>query len=109
MKKAAWIIDYDMYEDKTYQRPGCPDCNAPMGEKEDGKYYCFSCGQELSVEDEKMLAWYEEMSELHIEYEDCLWCDGKKSVKLWQRRNPVSKKWQTAHGECSICGTSFIV
>lgn len=117
--KAVWVIDYDYRKDKCYNAPGCPECREPIGMYEDGKYHCFSCGEEVEVADEEMIKWFNVRSETKIEYEDCpkitykgkvtSGCDGKKCVETHYRRNPVTLEWEVMGGHCSKCGMRFIV
>lgn len=116
--KAEWILDYDYQTDKTYNRPGCPECNAPIFPDEDGKYVCMSCGEEYAV-DESMRKWIEERSGEKIEMRDCkkyelgdgktVGCGGKGCVETHYVRNNVTMKWRMAWGECTKCGMRFMV
>ena len=60
--KAIWWIDYDLHNDKTYNRPSCPECKVPIGMADDGKYHCFSCGKVVEVDDPEMIEWFDERS-----------------------------------------------
>ena len=109
MKKADWILDYDMHTDSTYRRPGCPKCNAPCWT--DGK--CFSCGKQYRLDDE-MVAWLEERNTEKVEMEDCLkfgksGCGGKGTLEVHYHKNHVTGEWQAAYGHCTACGMRIIV
>ena len=108
---AKWVLEYDMHTDKCYKHPGCPKCDMPIyKDKEDGLYHCLSCGEEVFMEDPRMIKWMQEREETKTEYEDCfLGCGGEKCVKVHYRRNPVTMEWQQAYGECEKCGLRFIV
>lgn len=115
--KAEWILEYDLYEDKNYNRPGCPRCMAPVLLREDGKYRCISCKQEYEL-DPDMIEWIKKRSEAQIRMEDCeIWeiegtkygCDGKGCVEAHYRRNPVTMNWQFAYSVCKKCGRKIIV
>ena len=106
---ASWILDYDHITDKNYYRPGCPDCNAPVGMNEDGKYHCYSCGKTYEVTDPKMMDWLSVRSETKKEIGNCFHCNGKNCVHSMLVRNPVTLEWQNAWGECSECGMRYIV
>ena len=115
---AVWGMDYDYRTDKCYDRPMCPECNAPVIRFKDGKYKCVSCRQPVEVIDAEMLKWLAKREEEKIEYEDCpQWrhdgyvygCGGKGTVETHYVRNNVTLEWQTAWGECSKCGMRFIV
>ena len=107
---AKWVLEYDMHTDKCFKMPGCPKCDAPIGKCEDGLYRCFSCGEEVFMEDPRMIKWMEKREDTKTEYEDCfLGCKGKNCVKVLYRRNPVTLKWQQAYGEGEKCGLHFIV
>lgn len=116
--KAVWSMDYDYHTDETYNRPSCPECQAPVGKEDDGKFYCYSCGGEVIVEDADMLQWLTEMDEERVEMRDCprfevdgmtFGCGGIKCRETHYHRNPVSRKWQTAWSQCKNCGARTIV
>ena len=108
--KAIWAVDYDFREDKCYDRPSCPECKAPIGLDEDGKYHCFSCGEIVEVDDPKMIEWFAIRDESKTENEDCfLGCSGKGTMEVHYMRNPITLEWQTMGGECKKCGMRFIV
>lgn len=116
--KAVWIRDYDYQTDRGYKRPGCPDCNAPIGKGEDGKYHCFPCGRVAEGVDKNMLAWLEPREESKTEMNDCykfehkgrtIGCDGKACVETHYVRNPVTMKWRVAWSVCRNCGQKIIV
>ena len=110
MKKiAVWGIDYDMHNDKCYDRPVCPECKAPFGVYKDGNYRCYSCGDIITVEDPAMLKWFEDRSGTKIERMGCIVCGGKDCVVAYMRKNPVTLEWQTTGGHCEKCGSQFIV
>ena len=109
IKKAIWGTDYDMHEDKCYDRPVCPDCKEPFGMSDDGNYHCFSCGKIIKVEDPEMIKWIEERQGTKIEMRDCFICEGKGTSEDHLIKNNVTLEWQTAWGECMNCGCRFIV
>lgn len=114
--RATWILEYDFRTDKCYKRPGCPECEEPIGKDDDGKYRCYSCGAEISP-DKHMLKWFKKREETKTEIEDCIkckkepvmGCGGKKCVEVHYRRNPVTLQWEVASGKCKQCGRMFIV
>ena len=106
---AVWGMDYDYRMDKCFDRPVCPECETPFGEREDGKYHCFSCGNVIKVEDPEMIKWIEERKETKVEMRDCFVCGGKGTSEDHFIKNDVTKEWQTAWGECKACGARFIV
>lgn len=119
--KAEWIVEYDLQTDSTYLCPGCVKCYAPVFKMTDGKYRCVSCRERAELDDE-MKAFLEERAETKVEMEDCTkfeWddkqghhstgCGGKGCVEVHYCRNPVTMEWQTAFGECTVCGSRFIV
>ncbi len=121
--KAVWGLDYDMHEDKCFKRPCCPDpecMNAPIWKYEDGKYHCFSCQEEVEVDDPEMIEWFSKREETKVEYGDChvvkdkngkviFGCGGKGCFERHYVRNLITLEWQQAYGGCSKCGTRFIV
>lgn len=107
--KAIWSMDYDYITDNCYQRPCCPECEAPIAKAEDGKYHCFSCAEEVDVEDAEMLKWFADRDGWKEEMTDCIACGGKSCVKTHYYKNRVSLEWQCASGECKKCGARFIV
>lgn len=118
--KAVWITDYDYRTDKTYKRPGCPDCEEAIGRFRN-VYKCYNCGAAVEVEDEEMKVWFSVREEKKKEFHDCIrhkpingvskaiGCGGKKCVETIYTRNPVTLKWQAAYGKCLRCGMSFMV
>jgi hypothetical protein len=102
--KAEWILDYDHTTDKCYKRPGCPECNAPVGE--DG--VCFSCGVQYALDDE-MTAWFNDMSQSKTEITKCWKCGADNCLETMYYKNPVTREWQAANGMCRKCGMRFIV
>ena len=68
--KAVWSMDYDYHTDKTYQRPSCPECSAPIFRDEDGTFHCMSCGKPVTIEDEAMLEWIRQREETKREIGD---------------------------------------
>ena len=110
---AIWGIDYDGHEDKCYDRPVCPKCKEPFGKYDDGKYYCYACGNEVTVTDPKMIDWLKVHEESKTEMRDCfsepLGCGGRAFVETTFVRSPITGKWRTACGKCTKCGMSFIV
>lgn len=117
--KAIWFNDYDYHTDKLYRRPGCPECREPFGKDSDGKYRCFSCGEEVTVEDDGMKKWLAEREETKVEWQDdpvlhsknghTSGCGGKNCVEVHYVRNHVTMKWQVGWGICHNCGSRFIV
>lgn len=105
--KAIWDIDYDMQQDKCYDRPCCPECHAPIGKYEDGLYHCFSCGEVVDIEPD-MIKWFADREQTKTETMHCMKC-GKKSMKTHYMKNPITLEWQTMGGQCSECGMWFIV
>ena len=107
--KAIWGNDYDLLSDSCFERPMCPECEAPILKRDD-KYHCVCCGNEVDVTDEKMLEWLKLREETKVETEDCHFgCKGKNCVRVVYRRNPVTLEWITAYGVCTKCNTRFIV
>ncbi len=117
MKKATWVLDYDYRTDKCYKRPGCAECEEPIGEDDDGTYRCYNCGEEVTP-DKHMLKWFKDRDETKTEMWNCVkldrdspvnGCGGKKCVEVHFVRNPVNMKWEVAGGKCSKCGRTWIV
>lgn len=115
---AVWVLDYDYRTDKTYNRPGCPDCNAPVLKFEDGKYHCLSCDRVAELEDPKMVEWLDEREETKIEMWDCtqfktkhgtVGCGGKECVEAHFVRNAVTLEWEMGWSVCRNCGQRTIV
>ena len=106
---AKWGIDYDFHTDKIYKAPCCPECNVPIGESEGGKYFCFSCGKAVNVEDKDMQDWFDVRSKTKVELKDCYKCGEKKCMEITYVKNPVTLQWTQAYGRCRSCNTSFIV
>ena len=116
---AIWYDDYDSRTDKLYKRPCCPECKAPIGKFLDGKYRCYSCGEIITVADEKMKNWLKLREETKVEFLNChvlklpdggqIGCGGKKCVETHYNKNPVTLEWQTTHGKCKKCGQTFMV
>lgn len=106
--KAIWDIDYDMQQDKCYDRPCCPECNAPIGKYKDGLYHCYSCGEVVDVTNPDMINWLRVREETKTEYSDCV-CGGKNCMETHYTRNPITLKWQVMGGQCSKCGMRFMV
>ena len=108
-KKAKWVLEYDMHNDKCYKCPGCAECEAPVAKFGDGKYHCFSCGEVVDIDDE-MAKWFAEREETKEEQRDCNFgCGGKGTMRIQYIKNPVTLEWQTAYGYCTKCGMKFIV
>lgn len=121
--KAVWGTDYDFIMDECYKCPVCPKCEEPIGKMKDGKYHCFSCGEVVEVVESDMKEYFAEREGEKVEMEDCfpsevkmkngetvkMGCGGKKCMETHYIKNPVSKEWQTAWGECTRCGRRFIV
>lgn len=105
--KAVWITDYDHRTDKLYKRPGCPECQAPVGSL-GGKIRCYSCGKEYEL-DNNMKSWTDKRQTTKTEWLDCIGCGGKKCVETIYTRNPVTLEWQVTYGKCIKCGAEFIV
>ena len=101
---AAWILDYDHVTDTCYNRPGCPECQAPVGS--DG--ICFSCQKKYELDD-AMMVWLNATNEEKVEKGDCIKCGGKGTMEKHFIRNAVTLEWQTAYGHCDKCGMKFIV
>lgn len=111
-KVAVWGKDYDLHDDQCYKRPVCPDCKAPFGRSTDGKYYCYECGEEVTISDKDMLEWLKEYEERKVEMHDCtniFGCGGKGCMEVHYRKSPITKEWRTAWGVCTKCGAKFIV
>lgn len=109
---AVWGEDYDFIMDDTFKCPVCPECEEPIGKMGDGKYHCFSCGKEVEIADEDIKGWFAEREGEKVEMEDCngrKGCGGKNCVETHYVKNPISKEWQQAWGECIRCGMRFIV
>lgn len=121
MRKAKWLTDYDMHNDKCFDRPQCPDCYAPILEHDAGEFRCVSCG-ELFELDESMTEWVRSRQGSKITFEDCpdyefefkgekikMGCGGTGCVETHYIKNDVTLKWQVAWGVCKNCGRKFIV
>ena len=106
--KAVWGMDYDHVTDKCYDRPMCPECDAPVIRFEDGKIRCVSCSEEASL-DADMLKWLADREGEKIEMKDCCGCGGKGCMETHYVKNDVTLEWQPAFGECVKCGMRFIV
>ena len=116
--KAEWGMDYDHVTDKCYERPVCPECDAPVIKFDDGKYRCVSCRNVIDVDDEQMLKWLTDREDTKVEMKDCpkfesnghtYGCGGKNTVETHYIRNNVTLKWQVAWGECTQCHMRFMV
>lgn len=108
--KAIWGTDYDFIMDECYKCPVCPKCEEPIGKMKDGKYHCFSCGEVVEVVESDMKEYFAEREGEKVEMMDCvLGCGGRNCMETHYHKNPVSKEWQTAWGECTRCGRRFIV
>lgn len=109
--KAKWGMDYDHTVDKCYDRPMCPECDAPVVKHKSGEYRCVSCHRFVKIEDPEMLKWLTDREGEKVEMHDCFspYCDGKKCLETHLVRNNVTLEWQTAWGECKKCGMRFIV
>ena len=121
MRKAKWLTDYDMHNDKCFDRPQCPECYAPILEHDEGEFRCISCGEQFEL-DEKMIEWVRERQGSKVEMGDCpagefehkgkkikLGCGGKGCVETHYIKNDITLEWQVAWGECKKCGRRFIV
>lgn len=109
MRKAKWVLDYDFKDDKCYKCPGCKECMAPVRlSDDDGKYYCFSCGEEFELDDD-MKKWIEDRRGSKIEIEDCYGCGGKNCHTVRFCKDPISLRWRAVSGECSECGVRWMV
>ena len=108
-KTAVWATDYDMHEDKCYERPCCPDCYmVPIGKYKDENYRCYNCGKIVKLRDKAMIDWFADREETKVEMTDCLLgCEG--TMKTLYIKNPITLKWQKAWGVCKKCGARFIV
>ena len=107
--EAIWGLDYDLATDKCYNRPCCPECEAPVWKEDDGKYRCVSCGDEIDVTDPDMIRWIDDRNVSKVEVEDCFVCHGKQCVETHYRKNHITLEWQAAWGKCNNCGSRFIV
>ena len=105
--RAEWIEDYDLATDSLFSRPGCPECYAPVG-LEDGRYLCYSCGEEFEIDDE-MVAWFEIREGEKLVKEECFECHGENTMETHYSKNPVTLEWQAMGGRCKKCGIRFIV
>ena len=121
MKKAQWRIDYDMHNDKCFDRPQCPECIAPVHEYETNVFKYISCHEVIELDD-KMKEWVRDRAGEKIVMEDCpdfefehdgetikMGCGGKECVETHYIKNDITLKWQTAWGVCKNCGRRFIV
>lgn len=116
--KAIWGMDYDYKTDKCFNRPMCPECDAPICKNKDGNYECVSCLQPVEVDDAIMLKWLTDREETKVEMHDCpritheghsYGCGGKACVETLFVKNKVTLEWQIASGTCTKCGMKFIV
>lgn len=113
--KAIWGEDYDFLMDRSYRCPVCPECEEPVGKMKDGKYHCFSCGEEVDI-DPKMAEWFAEREGEKVEMLDCpvskygvrLGCGGKGCVETHYRKNKVTREWYKAWSVCKVCGIRTI-
>lgn len=105
---AIWDVDYDMHEDKCYDRPSCPECRVPVGKIYDEHYRCYSCHKIVNV-DKKMLEWFAEREGEKIEMRDCIVCEGEGTFEYHLIKNYITLEWRTAWGICKKCGCRFIV
>ena len=120
--KAIWGSDYDLWHDKIYKRPCCPECNEPIGEFDDD-YRCYACGKVVNVDDKDMKDWFGERSGTKTEYGDCeihtgtdnngheftIGCGSKGTYKTVYVRDKITLEWRLAYGGCEKCGLRFIV
>lgn len=118
MNKAVWGLDYDHITDKCFNRPVCPECDAPVTMFQSGEYKCISCRQPVEVNDAEMLKWLKDREGEKVVMKDCtqivvngcvFGCGGKRTVETHYVKNNVTLKWQTAWGQCRKCGARFIV
>ena len=113
IKKAVWGIDYDVREDKIYDRPVCPDCKDPIGRRlaaeGDRRYYCYSCGERVVISDPKMRRWLKVREQKKIAITTCLNCEKKTCVTQYYKDPIYPRRWRVAWGECTSCGARFIV
>ena len=116
--KAVWGLDYDYRTDKCFNRPICPECDAPVVKFRDGRYKCVSCRKPVDIDDAKMIEWLTVREETKITMEDCPkiehdgfvhGCGGKACVETHHVRNDVTLEWQVAWGQCLNCKMRFIV
>ena len=111
MEKAVWGTDYDYRSDKEYKLPACPKCDNYYGMN--GLYRvgklgkCLNCN-ELYVLDEEMSKWFDEREGHKEETDECLMC-GKKTMVSKMRKNPVTLKWERTCGQCTSCGSRYLV
>ena len=108
--EAVWGTDYDMFADNIYERPNCPECDAPIRwNDETGGYSCVCCGKAVEVSDPKMKKWLEERAETKTDVTDCFFCNARASMKNHYRRNPVTMEWEVICGRCEKCGARYMV
>lgn len=105
---AVWSKDYDMHNDKCYDRPQCPECFAPVGKTIDDKYRCYSCHKICKL-DQKMIDWIAKREGEKVEMRDCFRCGGIGTSEDHFVKNNITLEWQTAWGICKKCGMRFIV
>lgn len=105
--KAVWLEQYDWRSNKIYLRPCCPDCGEPIIYS-GSKYVCMLCKEPVQVDD-KMKEYISKVSEVKIDWQNCLKCGNKNCVETYYHRNPVTMEWETVHGKCVECGCRFIV
>ena len=121
MRKAEWLTDYDMHNDKCFLRPQCPECYAPVHEYGQDEFRCISCHELIELDDE-MKEWVRKRAGEKVTMEDCpdyeiefdgkkhkMGCGGKKCVETHYIKNEITLEWQTAWGLCKNCGRAFIV
>ena len=113
--KIVWREDYDSHSDKLYKSPCCEDCSnthgaVPVVLLEDGTCQCVNCHQ-IGIPDKRQLKWLQERQGEKIEeHRLCMSCK-KYTMTTHYYKNPATKKWQTAWGQCTNpdCGCHFIV
>lgn len=107
--KAVWSMDYDYHTDKTYQRPSCPKCSAPIVRDTKGTFRCMSCWKPIQIEDEAMREWIRQREDIKTEISDCPFCGGKQCVQKVYFRNDVTLEWMLSSSRCRECDSRILV
>lgn len=106
--KAEWGIDYDWRNDKCFDRPMHPECDAPIFlDKESNTYICIGCGEEAEVDD-AMKEWIAERSGEKVEIKECFKCH-KETFESHYHKNANTLEWELGWGECKECGMRILV